>query len=100
MDPKTEAWTLTLDRYQRDNLLALLALCGALREEVEPLAPFTLANTGDWLKEVAQMLAEPGLPATMRGATLNVSLDSMRRCVREWLEFACEKKKGSPRDNS
>ena len=49
-------WTITLNSYQRNNLLLLLNICGYPSNcGVEP---FTLANTGDWLGEIALMLSK------------------------------------------
>jgi hypothetical protein len=49
-------WVLVLNRYERDNLLWLLNLLGYGKAGVEP---FTIANTGDWVGEIAMMLADP-----------------------------------------
>ena len=49
-------WTITLDRYQRNNLLLLLNVCGY--PNGCGVEPFTLANTGDWLGEIALMLSK------------------------------------------
>lgn len=48
-------WTLTLNRYQRDNLLWLLNACGYQHEAIEP---FNLAHTGDWNGELVNMLGK------------------------------------------
>ncbi len=49
-------WKLTLDKYQRDNLLSLLNACGYPYGQGGP--PFTVANTGDWMGEITLMLAD------------------------------------------
>lgn len=52
-----DTWTLTLNRYQRNNLLLLLNTCGYpygnphYRESMD-------FNTGDWIGEIANMLAK------------------------------------------
>lgn len=52
MKPKT--WTITLNEYQRANLLWLFELIGyTYGKGVEP---FTYANTGDWVGEIPLML--------------------------------------------
>lgn len=48
-----ETWTITINRYQRDNLLWLLQACGYGASAIEP---FHLANTGDWIGEIHNML--------------------------------------------
>lgn len=52
----TETWTLTLNRYQRDNLLWLLNVCGYPSGQSAAVEPFHLAHTGDWTGEIANML--------------------------------------------
>ncbi len=48
-------WHITLNEYQRVNLLWLLCdLVGYGQPGVEP---FTFANTGDWVGEIPSMLA-------------------------------------------
>lgn len=52
-----EVWTLTLNRYQRDNLLQLLQrLMGG------DDTPLTCFNTGDWVGEVRWMLGKKNSP--------------------------------------
>ncbi len=62
-----DAFPLTLNQYQRDNLLWLLTClgCGA-----DAIGPFALANSGDWVGEIAWMLAPSGrfLDGQPRGA--------------------------------
>ena len=52
-------WTLTLNKYQRDNLLWLINACG-WPWGVHTVSPFGCANTGDWIGEVGWMLAKEG----------------------------------------
>jgi len=54
-------WALNLDKYQRDNLLFLLNLCGAggTKEPKLSTDPFNIMNTGDWLGEIVWMLGKP-----------------------------------------
>src|SRR5271165_5294895 len=53
--------TITLTKYERDNLLFLLNICGYPFSE--GIAPFQLMNTGDWIGQIAQkLMGEPGLP--------------------------------------
>lgn len=49
-------WNLTLDRYERDNLLALLNALGypyPRAERIDALAPL---NNGDWVGQIALKL--------------------------------------------
>ncbi len=57
-------WVLVLNKYQRDNLLALLNWIGYGRTDDEGkwaggVGPFALANTGDWCGEIGWMLGDP-----------------------------------------
>lgn len=84
-------WTLTLDRYQRDNLLWLL---NAVGYGAAPVAPFQLAHTGDWCGEIANQLAKTyerwsthsdttiGIDAEDRP---NKSLDQLADDVDRWI---------------
>jgi hypothetical protein len=47
-----DVWVLTLNRYQRDNLLAALQLI------IEGGLPWGLLHTGDWTCEVKNMLGK------------------------------------------
>jgi|SRR5579872_1419247 len=58
--PPDGTWELTLNKYQRDNLMWLIGLCGYPYPENEPIGDFPLANTGDWLGEVYNPLAPGG----------------------------------------
>jgi hypothetical protein len=76
--PETvDVWEVTLDRYQRDNLLWLLRLCGA--HEI-PVEPFHLADTGVWLSQIADML-DDGREERPTSSTeqLEKMLDAWRR---------------------
>lgn len=70
-------WGLVLNKYQRDNLLWLLNLCG-YPAGMEPVGDFALANTGDWLGEIAFMLAPGGTCSELRP---NVSRDEVIQSV-------------------
>lgn len=85
-----ETWTLTLNRYQRDNLLWLLNAIGyPWGQRVEP---FNLANTGDWVGEIAQMLGKIHLLDSHAGVFVideadrpNLSLDGLKDRINEWV---------------
>lgn len=84
-DGKGPKWHLTLDKYQRDNLLWLLNACGYPGGDAVP--PFTHANTGDWLGEVALMLARPGEPPIITSRdSPNHSFGTLREWVQHWVK--------------
>lgn len=56
-------WVLVLDSEQRDNLLQLLNVVGF---PTDGIAPFTIMNSGDWVGEIALMLASPGTEAAFQ----------------------------------
>jgi hypothetical protein len=66
LDGKDEPtyWNIRLNKYQRDNLLWLFSIIGYPYGEAGTLygqvEPFHLANTGDWVGEIPNMLARPG----------------------------------------
>jgi hypothetical protein len=73
-----------LNEYQRNNLLWLLNACGYGHEGVPPL---TLANTGDWVGEVALMLAHPGgPPALSKDERANMSMEDLAWDVAKWVQ--------------
>lgn len=83
-----ETWVLALNRYQRDNLLWLLNAVG-YPVGGQAVEPFTLANTGDWVGEVAQMLTkvEDGERASMvidAHDRPNASAAELRAMVARW----------------
>lgn len=64
-----EHWCLTLNRYQRDNLLQALNLIGyPCRNDggSSSVEPFNILNSGDWVEEIAWMLAANGTPAAFQ----------------------------------
>lgn len=63
-----DTWTLTLNRYQRNNLLYLLNVCGYPfgNPHAHPDMQF---QTGDWIGEIANMLAKAGV---VRNVSINV----------------------------
>ena len=76
-----ELTTLILDRYQRDNLLALLHLVYRMREGAG-------LNTGDWCGEIYWMLARggfdknvhrPNIPVEDMAATHVAMIESSRK---------------------
>lgn len=86
-----EIWTLTLNRYQRDNLLWLLNAVGYPWDE--RVEPFTIANTGDWVGEIVQMLGKinqfdshSGHYAIDEADNPNVSRTELQSRIIEWVE--------------
>jgi hypothetical protein len=77
LDNIQSTWNLQLNKYQRDNLLLLLNACGYPGDGTP--AVYLGANTGDWLGEIALMLAPGGkLP---NDANPNTTLAHMRKEV-------------------
>lgn len=74
-------WVVTLYKYHRDNLLFLLR---ALGYGAPAVPPFQLMNTGDWVGEVALMLADenggivPDRP--------NIDREELERRLEVWFE--------------
>lgn len=60
---ENQRWVLVLDRHQRDNLLSLINIVGFPHSG---LPPFDVLNSGDWLAEIAHMLADVGTPAAFQ----------------------------------
>lgn len=60
-DPYHQKWIIVLNKYQRDNLLWLFAAIGYASDAKgeSGVEPFTLANNGDWVGEIPQMLQKP-----------------------------------------
>lgn len=86
-------WTLTLNRYHRDNLLWLLTALGYGMKGIEP---FTFAHTGDWVGEIVLMLGKTtAWNTTMgnkdvsflidEGDSPNNSYENLRRQVDWWI---------------
>lgn len=81
-------WRLTLNQYQRDNLLWLLNACGYPCQpngEASGVPPFTLANTGDWLGDLVLQLEPGGEPHP------NVSTEELQASVGEFVGAAHER---------
>ncbi len=57
-DVTENIWNLELNEYQRNNLLNLLNLVGYPHPDASCVEPFTFANTGDWVGEIAIMLRD------------------------------------------
>jgi len=77
--PLADEWNITLNRYQRDNLVWLLAAVGyPFGGDDIGVEPFTLANSGDWVGEIASALdcEHAGSP--------NMSIAELRQEVERW----------------
>ncbi len=90
-EPKIEAnekgdpqyWTIRLNRYQRDNLVWLFGAIGYpnLGAQSEgPVEPFHMANTGDWVGEICNMLT-----SVAASVNPNYSVQQLRDQVQHWL---------------
>jgi hypothetical protein len=54
VEPPDSEWQITLNSYERANLLWLL--CDLLGYSRDGVVPFTYANTGDWVGQIANKL--------------------------------------------
>lgn len=73
-------YLLHLNRYQRDNLVWLIAACGYPAGGSTAIPPFVFANSGDWIGEIGNMLdCDKGV------GTPNVSLAELTKSVEGWL---------------
>lgn len=79
-------WTIRLNKYQRDNLVWLFNAIGYPNSASEPgVEPFTLANTGDWVGEIPNMLAKPGQSCVLDEKDQpNKSIADLRSDVERW----------------
>lgn len=93
-DADKKEWVLVLNEYQRNNLLWLINACGYPYADrhgvpVGSVEPFTLANTGDWLGEVAIMLQRSGEdPILAPGDRPNCGLEELRGRVEGWRDVS------------
>ena len=72
-------WHITLNQYQRDNLVWLFAASGYGPEGTEGVEPFTFAQTGDWAGEIPIKLDyELGI------GNPNHSLEQLQKDVDAW----------------
>ena len=79
---ENKTWNLTLNKYQRDNLLWLIGLIGWWGPKLGPgVEPFTFANTGDWVGEIGCMLN----PEEGHGQP-NFSVEQMIERINYWLK--------------
>jgi len=74
-------WVVALYRYHRDNLLFLL---NAVGYGAPAVAPFHVMNTGDWVGEIALMLADDDGSVVARKA--NIDREELRRRIDVWVE--------------
>ena len=71
-----EVWTLTLNRYQRDNLLLLLNAVGYPGHDNPHIDPvLELYANGDWVGEIAWMLAKASLDDTDTSVSIVIDED-------------------------
>jgi hypothetical protein len=57
--PQEREWTITLNKYQRNNLLWLLKSIGWNNSSSTRAPLISLLNTGDWVGEIGFMLDYP-----------------------------------------
>lgn len=75
-------WGLVLNKYQRDNLLFLLNIIGY---GAEPIEPFNLLNTGDWVGEIALALSKPIGDFHLGRESITIQDDDRPNISREYL---------------
>lgn len=82
-DHATQSWKLTLSKYHRDNLLWLLNAIGyPYGHHIEP---FHCANTGDWVGEIALMLAKPNQqPLLDKEDQPNITAEQLQDNINFW----------------
>ena len=105
-DQANRVWVLVLNAYQRDNLLWLLNVIGypvgesdewvskhGIHNDKE-VKPFHLANTGDWVGEIAIALGafepepfEATDMSTRRTRKPNMTAHSLEQDVKHWLDI-------------
>ena len=81
--PASDTWVIELNRYHRDNLVCLLNAIGY--PHGKPVEPFHVANTGDWVGEIHNMLAniDPKLNGQEHP---NHTVAEYRQLVEDWLK--------------
>src|SRR5579863_3380553 len=75
-------WELKLNQYQRDNLVSFIKAAGFCGE---PIEPFPIMNSGDWIGELYWMLDYPeeGVPQfTAEGQPVPKPTDAEREFIR------------------
>jgi hypothetical protein len=88
-------WVLVLNKYQRDNLLFLLNLCGYGSPDIAT-EPFTIMNNGDWIGEIAIMLGKSICPGAFNATETytidkddqpNTSVKCVRNLITSWIKI-------------
>ena len=77
-----QVWNLELNEYQRNNLLWLLNLVGYPSPDASSVEPFTFADTGDWVGEIAIMLADED--GKMIAKAANEDPEMIRKRIEQW----------------
>jgi hypothetical protein len=75
-----EKWVITLNSYQRNNLLWLFQVMGDIE-------PFTFANNGDWAGEIPGMLQRPNGNLLENNDLSNSTVEQMRSSVESWRDI-------------
>ncbi len=78
-------WKLELNEYQRNNLLWLLNLVGYPYPHADSVQPFNLANTGDWVGEVATMLRDKDGKMIADADGTHETTQTIRDGVERWM---------------
>lgn len=80
-----DLWTITLNRYERDNLLSVFALGGYVGDT--SVSPFTMLNSGDWFGQVPQKLMSQDDWNKPVSDLIhpNVGIETMRNNIGKWI---------------
>ena len=88
--PKSDSWVIELNRYHRDNLIWLFNAIGY--PHGNGVEPFTMANSGDWVGEIPNMLSKPGKDCVLEeGDRPNRTIEELRTSVGFWLKYKDDK---------
>lgn len=88
--PESESWVIQLSKYHRDNLVWLFNAIGYPYGNA--VKPFDIANTGDWVGEISQMLAKPnGSYVLDKDDKPNISIEDLKKNIDFWLKHKDDK---------
>src|SRR5208282_4430905 len=79
--PASDTWVIELNRYHRDNLTSLFNAIGYPHGDA--VEPFHVANTGDWVGEIYNMLSNVApIPGDLGHP--NRTPKELKQAVEEW----------------
>lgn len=84
------SYVISLDDYERANLLWLLAMIGYSNGDPPNLPvgiePFTLCNNGDWVGQIANKLQSKRMHNTYNLRTVPNGLFDLQNRINEWIK--------------